>query len=360
MRPYVLRGHTRPLTQVIYNREGDLFFTTSKDAIACIWFSSNCERLGTFGTNEEGVSKYPDQHRNAIWSIDVSYDSTEAITTSADMTCKLWDVSNGKVKHTFSSQECPGFFQSSVRCCHYSLDNNLFCATQDRQMQAFCKVAVVDKRQQGTAACWQISTEILMNTRAKFGIMDEHIHTADEKGLLKKWDWRNIRLDEKECGIPVDTTKVHNQKITDMKFNKDRTFILTTSKDKTAKVTDAFNYDALNTFNHPSHVNTADFSPVKPHICVAGGMDASLAARSAGKGHFETYIYNMISTDEVCMFRGHFGPVNTIAFHPKGTQIVTGGEEGFIRCNPLDDSYVNYADFNIDLIEPDNVMIAAV
>jgi len=358
MRPYVLRGHTRPLTQVLYNREGDLFFTAAKDGIVCVWYSENCERLGTFGTNEEGAKKYPNQHRNAIWSIDVTSDTFEAVTTSGDMTAKLWDVSNGKVKQTFTSAECPEFFQSSTRCVDYSLDNNLFAVTQDRQMQAFCKVGIIDKRANSLAACWQVSTEGLMNTRVKFGCNDEFIHTADEKGFLKKWDWRNIEIDDNGCGIPVDDQKVHAQKITDMKLNKDRTFIVTTSKDKTAKITDAFTYDTLNTFKHPAHVNSADFSPTKPHIAVGGGMDASLVTQAATKGDFETHIYNMVSTENVCEFRGHFGPVNTLAFHPLGTQILTGGEEGFVRCNPLDDVYVNYADFDLGYSETPS-MIAA-
>ena len=57
MRPYVLMGHSRPLTQVVYNREGDLIFTTGKDNVANIWFSSNGERLGSFG-NIDATQKY--------------------------------------------------------------------------------------------------------------------------------------------------------------------------------------------------------------------------------------------------------------------------------------------------------------
>jgi len=263
------------------------------------------------------------------------------------MTAKLWDVSNGKVKQTFTSAECPDFFQSSTRNVDYSLDNNLFAVTQDRQMQAFCKVGIIDKRANELAACWQVSTEGLMNTRVKFGILDEFVHTADEKGFLKKWDWRMMEYDDQGCGIPVDDKKIHTQKITDLKLNKDRTFIVTTSKDKTAKISDAFTYDTLTTFKHPAHVNSADFHPSKPHIAVGGGMDASLVTTAASKGNFETHIYNIVSADQVCEFRGHFGPINSVAFHPLGTQILTGGEEGFVRCNPLDDVYTEYTDFDL-------------
>ena len=41
MRPIKLMGHERSLTQVKYNREGDLLFSVAKDNAASIWYSSN-------------------------------------------------------------------------------------------------------------------------------------------------------------------------------------------------------------------------------------------------------------------------------------------------------------------------------
>ena len=48
MKPLMLNGHTRALTQIKYNPEGDLLFSCAKDDKPCVWFSHNGERLGTF------------------------------------------------------------------------------------------------------------------------------------------------------------------------------------------------------------------------------------------------------------------------------------------------------------------------
>jgi translation initiation factor 3 subunit I len=61
MKPILLMGHTRALTKVKFNHDGDLLFSVSKDNQASVWFSSNGERLGTF-----------DGHTGTIWTIDIS------------------------------------------------------------------------------------------------------------------------------------------------------------------------------------------------------------------------------------------------------------------------------------------------
>jgi translation initiation factor 3 subunit I len=48
MKPLLLQGHERSLTQIKYNREGDLLFSCSKDKSVCVWFIENGERLGTY------------------------------------------------------------------------------------------------------------------------------------------------------------------------------------------------------------------------------------------------------------------------------------------------------------------------
>jgi translation initiation factor 3 subunit I len=48
MKPIMMSGHSRSLTQVKFNAEGDLLFSTSKDKTPMVWFTHNGERLGTY------------------------------------------------------------------------------------------------------------------------------------------------------------------------------------------------------------------------------------------------------------------------------------------------------------------------
>lgn len=57
----MLHGHERSITQIKYNLEGDLLFSSAKDAQPNVWYSINGERLGTY----KG-------HNGAVWCLDVS------------------------------------------------------------------------------------------------------------------------------------------------------------------------------------------------------------------------------------------------------------------------------------------------
>ena len=57
----MLHGHERSITQIKYNREGDLLFSAAKDPQPNVWYSVNGERLGTY----KG-------HNGAVWCLDVS------------------------------------------------------------------------------------------------------------------------------------------------------------------------------------------------------------------------------------------------------------------------------------------------
>ena len=54
----MMHGHERSITQIKYNREGDLLFSSAKDHHPNVWYSLNGERLGTF----EG-------HQGAVWLV---------------------------------------------------------------------------------------------------------------------------------------------------------------------------------------------------------------------------------------------------------------------------------------------------
>lgn len=64
----LLSGHQRSLTQIKYNKEGDLLFTCSKDSVINVWYSHNGERLGTY-----------DGHNGSVWTVDVDCEHSSPI-----------------------------------------------------------------------------------------------------------------------------------------------------------------------------------------------------------------------------------------------------------------------------------------
>lgn len=78
MKPLSLQGHTRALTRIRINNDGDLLFTASKDHSPCVWYLENGERIGTY----QG-------HTGVIWDIDVSWDSRTLVSSSGDPSVKV-------------------------------------------------------------------------------------------------------------------------------------------------------------------------------------------------------------------------------------------------------------------------------
>lgn len=65
---------------------------------------------------------------------------------------------------------------------------------------------------------------------------------------------------------------------------------------------------------------------------MGGGEEAMQVTHTAAdSGQFEAKLYHMVFEEEFARFKGHFGPINSIAFHPSGKIIVSGGEDGYVR-----------------------------
>jgi WD40 repeat protein len=92
-RPYVLNGHSRSITFIKYNRDGDLLFSCGKDHTPCVWRGASGERIGTYNG-----------HKGTVWGCDVTPDSTLLLTASADPSVKLWDVRTGRELFTFEQK----------------------------------------------------------------------------------------------------------------------------------------------------------------------------------------------------------------------------------------------------------------
>ena len=70
-------------------------------------------------------------------------------------------------------------------------------------------------------------------------------------------------------------------------------------------------------------VNSATMSPIRPHVILGGGQDAmSVTTTSSKQEKFEATFFHLVFEEEIGRLKGHFGPINTLAFHPKGTGYV--------------------------------------
>ncbi|KAG1670206.1 hypothetical protein FOA52_014982 [Chlamydomonas sp. UWO 241] len=318
MRPYLLKGHERPLTQVKYNREGDLLVSCAKNLNPCLWWAENGMRLGTY----EG-------HNGAVWSCDISVDSSRLYTASADQTVRMWQLNTGKQLHCFQQQE-------PCRAVSLSVGEGMLAFTTDAFMGTQPMIHIVkleqDVEDQSSKDILSIECPKGRVTRVFWTELNRCMITSHDGGWLRKWD--------SETGKLLLEKQVHTDAIQDMQMSHDGSHAITASLDKTAKLIEPTTFEVLKTYNTGRLVQSAALSPIYDHVVLGGGQDASsVTTTSAKAGGFEARFFHKIFTEEFGNVRGHFGPINSVAFNPDGRSFTTGGEDGYVRMHPLDMDY---------------------
>jgi|UniRef100_A0A7S3F8R4 translation initiation factor 3 subunit I len=325
MRPLLLSSHSRPITQVKYNREGDILITTAKDHYPGVWYSDDGRRIGTL------------EHNGTVWSCDINQDSTRIVTASADCKVKIWDLDKEPGKEIFTF-EC---FNTPCRYIEYACGDKQALLTTDPFMQQSSAIHILnftdDVADQHTQAEPAVSVEGKLEgriSRATWGDCNETFVTCGEDGYLRTWDTEKMEI--------IKEVKAHGKHIGDLRWSHDKTHFITASIDKTAKLWDARTLTHLKTYENSAPVNSAAISPLMEHIMLGGGQDASQVTTTSHKsGKFESKFYHKIFEEEFGRVAGHFGPINTMCFHPNGRSFTTGGEDGYVRIHHFDPDYFN-------------------
>lgn len=318
----MLKGHEGPISKVKYNREGDLLFTCArKDMKPVAWFSDNGERMGSYNG-----------HEGAVWDVDVDFFSKRLVTASADRQAKLWEVETGKELFSFSHA-------SSVRSCGFAEGDNMILTVGENNFDQQATVFIYN-------ICKDMSEQTDVPVRAMFdrdsgkiytalwGGLNLNILSAGEDGKIRKWN--------SETGQLEQTVVAHGKPIKEIQYSKDKTMFITASVDHTAKLFDARTLECLKTYKSDRPLNSASISSVMNHVIVGGGQDAMNVTTTSSKvGHFQADFFHTVYMDYMGNVKGHFGPINSIAFNPDGKSYASGSEDGYIRVHHFDKDYFN-------------------
>ncbi|KAF2665623.1 eukaryotic translation initiation factor-like protein 3 subunit [Microthyrium microscopicum] len=324
MRPVLLSGHERALTQVKYSSDGDLIFTVAKDQIPSVWFSANGERLGSYSG-----------HVGAVWTVDVNPDTTLLATGAADNTMRLWNVKTGKLLKTWE-------FESSIKRVEFSPDGRQLLGVTERRQNVLPSIMVFDiipdvDAEQSSEHALRIICDESKATVAGFSYNAKYIIAGHEDGTVTQYDGKT--------GEYIDNIQAHEEEmqVTDLQWSPDRTYFITSSKDKSAKLITTDDLEVLKTYVTDTPLNSAAIFPVKDYVILGGGQAAmDVTTTSARQGKFEARFYHKIFEDEIGRVRGHFGPLNYVAVDPTGKSYASGGEDGYVRLHHFDRTFFDF------------------
>ncbi len=158
--------------------------------------------------------------------------------------------------------------------------------------------------------------------------------------LLAAYDDGGMALLDPASGAATRRWHAHDGAVTALSFNAEKTLLVSASKDRSAKLWDVANWAELRAYAADAPLNGAAISPSREHVVAGGGQEAmSVTTSGADAGKFESRFYHMVFGNELGRVKGHFGPINTLAFNPDGRSFATGGEDGYVRLHPLDEGY---------------------
>jgi len=316
MRPLILHGHERAITQIKYNRDGDLIFSASKDKQPNVWFAVNGERLGTL-----------DGHEGAVWSIDPNWETTKLVSGAGDNTLRIWDIETGK---QISRLDTP----TAVRSVNFSYSGNEILYITDAQMRRSPEINVIDVRDpEGSSIMTLKDFGIQKATACLFGPLDESVITGHDNGVIAKWE---IKMPKSL----LQDVAAHKGAINDLQYNKDQTMFISSSKDCSARIFDTKTLEEKKLFKVDRPVNSAAISPTRDHIVLGGGQEAMEVTTTAVRsGKFEARFFHLVFEQEFARVKGHFGPINSLAFSPDGKGYASGAEDGYVRVHTFDQTY---------------------
>lgn len=195
----------------------------------------------------------------------------------------------------------------------------------------------------------RIVVEDAKATVAGFSYEGKYIVSGHEDGKITQWDAKT--------GEFYDEIDVHEDTITDLQWAPDRSYFITSSKDKTAKLVALLpeGLSILKTYLADTPLNSAAITPVKDYIIVGGGQAAmDVTTTSARQGKFEARFYHKIFEEEIGRVRGHFGPLNYVAVSPTGKAYASGGEDGYVRLHHFDRGYFDFL-YEVEREERDSI-----
>lgn len=295
-RPYLLQGHERPITSIQFNYDGDLLFSASKDHVPSVWWVQSGKRLGTFNG-----------HKGTVWDLSCDRFSRRLLTASADTTCRLWKVETGECIRSFTHT-------GPVRGVDWAEGSQKFVTICDSFMDHPPKISVYEVPEGQDPQTYSDEPSLVIDlpksttkrvapTNVRWTALNEDILVTFDNGMIKLYD--------PETGDIKEEVAAHEKKINRVQFNLDKTLLITSSADFTAKLYDPVDWKHLKTYKTDRPVNDAVISDHKEHILLGGGQEAMSVTTTSGKvGKFETRFFWMVYEEEFGTVKGHFGPIN--------------------------------------------------
>ena len=336
MKPLVLKGHSKPIKDLQFNRDNDLLFSASTDRYITLWSSEYGERIGTY------------LHDAAVYTMSIDDNSKYLMSGDSTGCVYLWEASNGTLINKLLMPNVP-----SIRSVNFNYLNDLVSIAyggRTLKSNSIIDIYKFDDLLKKEKNIKPLKSIIIPNndkiSKTRWCDLGKVIIAASETVKLYKYYYESLNL--------LLDKKIHDNIIMDIDISPKEELIITAAKDGKAKILDPDNFDVMSELfpeNPVRNINACRFNPliseedekkVKYHAFIAGGQESrDVTTTTSKKGGFETLIYDCMFGCELGAILGHFGPVNALAISSDGELLASGSEESSVRVHKINNEEYN-------------------
>jgi len=314
MLPYILRGHSKPITSLVFNKDGDLLYVSSKDKVVSCWYTKSGELLGSF------------QHKGSVNGVSVNFNTTRVATACATGEFLIWDAKTG-IEITSVNVSVP------VKSVEFSENGNELLVLTERISKTPSAVSI-----------YSMPKEVLESTKVYKGQQwksKESFQFHDTKATCCCWgpssqqtiivgcEDGSVRIFRVDTHEQLTGITEHKNSITRVATSPDKLFFITSSADNSARLYDCLDFKHLKTYSASEPVNSAAISPTKNLVVIGGGTSAvDVTTTMARVAYFEARIFHLVFEEEIGTVKAHFGPIHCLSWSPDGMSFASGGEDG--------------------------------
>ena len=279
-----IRGHEEVINSVAFSHDGKRILTGSNDKTARLW-----DLQGNIVLVFKG-------HDEGIWAVAYSPDDNSILTGSTDKTARLWDL-HGNTLQVFKGHT------DVIWAASFSPDGK----------------TILTGSMDSTARLWDLQGRVLHVFEGHKGSINSVAFSPDGKSLLTgSWD-KTVRLWSLN-GDLLHEFSGQDGYINSVGFSPDGKNIFTGSLDKTVRLWD-LRGNVIQVFEgSDGYVSSVAFSPDgKSLLTVSPAINFSMPGAEDN-----TACLWDVKGNQLQLFKGHAGRINSVAFSLDGKMLLTG------------------------------------